>query len=100
MEGVYTLPTGNSDGLHVNIPAQPVTVARGIITSYIVSIEKYSSGGHQSRFVNVNQNSSSETVTFNGLSTFVCTMCCTQDSFILNHKFSSQHVLYFYTYLS
>ena len=87
VEGVYTIPTDNSDGLHVTIPAQPVTIARGIITSYTVSIERYSSGGHQSRIANVNQNSSSETVAFNGLSKFACTMCCIQYSFMHTESF-------------
>ena len=37
VEGVSTRPTVDFTGLHVTIPAQPVTVAHGIITSYIVS---------------------------------------------------------------
>ena len=75
VEGVSTRPTVNFTGLHVTIPAQPVTVARGVITSYNVTVEEYSSGDNsQSSTVNINQNSSSETVvTFNGLSK--CVMC-------------------------
>ena len=72
VEGVSTRPTVDFTGLHVTIPAQPVTVAYGVITSYIVSVERYSSGDHQSRIVSATQNSSSETVTFNGLSKLVC----------------------------
>ena len=48
VEGVSTRPTVDFTGLHVTIPAQPVTVAYGVITSYIVSVERYSSGDHQS----------------------------------------------------
>ena len=72
VEGVSTRPTVDFTGLHVTIPAQPVTVAHGIITSYIVSVERYSSGDHQSHIVSAIQNSSSETVTFDGLSKLVC----------------------------